>query len=261
MRSCFNPFPSLGKVFWLAGSLLIIGLASVVNPTIGWRWLIRIASIPGILLILVFKVGRARLSAPHHGPGITPGTKRHCPPPPASLGLSLCLPFTTAALSPRGLGKVLMAWGGCRPAAGETSPCRRWLGFALLLQSLWLCCPAVSLQHPRDKVTGQASRRRQVRQGIEKKSQVKYLRSSAGHSVPSSVFTFARAEERSLSIMFTKQMGVRVNCCFPRFAHASEISALDVRAVLFVESDVENPHYSAHGHSSAELWRVQAMQM
>ncbi|NXS71950.1 SVOP protein, partial [Pandion haliaetus] len=55
MCSCFNPFLSLGKVFWLAGSLLIIGLASVVNPTIGWRWLIRIASIPGILLILVFK--------------------------------------------------------------------------------------------------------------------------------------------------------------------------------------------------------------
>ncbi|NXP68388.1 SVOP protein, partial [Chloropsis cyanopogon] len=53
--SCSNPFLSLGKVFWLAGSLLIIGLASVVDPTIGWRWLIRIASIPGILLILVFK--------------------------------------------------------------------------------------------------------------------------------------------------------------------------------------------------------------
>ncbi|KFW89699.1 Putative transporter SVOPL [Phalacrocorax carbo] len=45
----------LSQVFWLAGSLLIIGLAWVVNPTIGWRWLIRIASIPGILLILVFK--------------------------------------------------------------------------------------------------------------------------------------------------------------------------------------------------------------
>ncbi|NXM02814.1 SVOP protein, partial [Tyrannus savana] len=55
MCSCFNSFLSIGKVFWLAGSLLIIGLASVVNPTIGWRWLIRIASIPGILLILVFK--------------------------------------------------------------------------------------------------------------------------------------------------------------------------------------------------------------
>ncbi|NXB15460.1 SVOP protein, partial [Rhagologus leucostigma] len=55
MSSCSKPFLSLGKVFWLAGSLLIIGLASVVNPTIGWRWLIRIASIPGILLILVFK--------------------------------------------------------------------------------------------------------------------------------------------------------------------------------------------------------------
>lgn len=168
MCSCFNPFLSLGKVSWLAGSLLIIGLASVVNPTIGWRWLIRIASIPGILLILVFKVGRARLPPPRHGPGISPGTKRHCPPPPASLGLSLCFPFTTAALSPRGLGTVLMAWGGCRPAAGETSACGRWLGFALLLQSLWLCCPAVSLQHPRDKVIGQASRRRQARQGIEK---------------------------------------------------------------------------------------------
>ncbi|XP_054243055.1 putative transporter SVOPL [Indicator indicator] len=45
----------LSQVFWLVGSLLIIGLGSVVNPTIGWRWLIRIASIPGILLILVFK--------------------------------------------------------------------------------------------------------------------------------------------------------------------------------------------------------------
>ncbi|NXY08689.1 SVOP protein, partial [Pteruthius melanotis] len=55
MSSCSKPFLSLGKVFCLAGSLLIIGLASVMNPTIGWRWLIRIASIPGILLILVFK--------------------------------------------------------------------------------------------------------------------------------------------------------------------------------------------------------------
>ncbi|XP_023394949.1 putative transporter SVOPL isoform X1 [Loxodonta africana] len=45
----------LSQVFWLAGSLLIIGLASVVIPTVGWRWLIRIASIPGIILIMVFK--------------------------------------------------------------------------------------------------------------------------------------------------------------------------------------------------------------
>ncbi|XP_072508709.1 putative transporter SVOPL isoform X1 [Notamacropus eugenii] len=45
----------LSQVFWLAGSLLIIGLAAVINPTIGWRWLIRIASIPGIILILAFK--------------------------------------------------------------------------------------------------------------------------------------------------------------------------------------------------------------
>ncbi|KAM8974737.1 putative transporter SVOPL [Pelodytes ibericus] len=45
----------LSQLFWLAGSLLIIGLGSVVNPTLGWRWLIRFASIPGIILILVFK--------------------------------------------------------------------------------------------------------------------------------------------------------------------------------------------------------------
>ncbi|NWX33324.1 SVOP protein, partial [Notiomystis cincta] len=56
MCSFSKPFLSLGKVFWLAGSLLIIGLASVVNPTIGWRWLIRLASIPGILLTLAFKL-------------------------------------------------------------------------------------------------------------------------------------------------------------------------------------------------------------
>ncbi|XP_051008400.1 putative transporter SVOPL [Acomys russatus] len=45
----------LSQVFWLSGSLLIISLASVVIPTIGWRWLIRIASIPGIILIMAFK--------------------------------------------------------------------------------------------------------------------------------------------------------------------------------------------------------------
>lgn len=45
----------LSQVFWLAGSLLIIGLASVVNPTLGWRWLIRMASLPGIVLLLAFK--------------------------------------------------------------------------------------------------------------------------------------------------------------------------------------------------------------
>ncbi|KAM8815569.1 putative transporter SVOPL isoform 2-T2 [Rhynchonycteris naso] len=46
---------SLSQVFWLAGSLLIIGLASVIIPTVGWRWLIRIASIPGIILIVAFR--------------------------------------------------------------------------------------------------------------------------------------------------------------------------------------------------------------
>lgn len=86
MCACFNSLLSLGKVFWLAGSMLIIGLASVVNPTIGWRWLIRIASIPGILLILMFKVGKASLPVPCHQPGISLGTKRHCPEHPQTWG-------------------------------------------------------------------------------------------------------------------------------------------------------------------------------
>ncbi|KAM9311440.1 putative transporter SVOPL [Gastrophryne carolinensis] len=45
----------LAQLFWLGGSLLVIGVGSVVNPTLGWRWLVRIASIPGIILILVFR--------------------------------------------------------------------------------------------------------------------------------------------------------------------------------------------------------------
>ncbi|KAG8438734.1 hypothetical protein GDO86_005071, partial [Hymenochirus boettgeri] len=42
-------------IFWLTGSLLIIGLGSVVIPSLDWRWLVRFASIPGIVLVLVFK--------------------------------------------------------------------------------------------------------------------------------------------------------------------------------------------------------------
>ncbi|XP_053321241.1 putative transporter SVOPL [Spea bombifrons] len=45
----------LSQVFWLTGSLLIIGLGWVVNPSLGWRWLVRFASIPGIILVIVFK--------------------------------------------------------------------------------------------------------------------------------------------------------------------------------------------------------------
>ncbi|XP_056373955.1 putative transporter SVOPL isoform X1 [Hyla sarda] len=45
----------LSQLFWLGGSLLIIGLGSVVIPTLGWRWLVRFASIPGIILVLVFR--------------------------------------------------------------------------------------------------------------------------------------------------------------------------------------------------------------
>ncbi|KAM4036030.1 putative transporter SVOPL [Anomaloglossus baeobatrachus] len=45
----------LTQLFWLGGSLLIIGLGAVVIPTLGWRWLIRFASIPGIILVLLFK--------------------------------------------------------------------------------------------------------------------------------------------------------------------------------------------------------------
>ncbi|XP_069618935.1 putative transporter SVOPL [Ranitomeya imitator] len=45
----------LTQLFWLGGSLLIIGLGALVIPTMGWRWLIRFASIPAIILVLLFK--------------------------------------------------------------------------------------------------------------------------------------------------------------------------------------------------------------
>ena len=63
--------PSLRQVFWLTGSLLIIGLASMVIPTIGWRWLIRITSIPGIVLTVAFMVTKlmgSLLASPPAGP-------------------------------------------------------------------------------------------------------------------------------------------------------------------------------------------------
>ncbi|XP_059789255.1 putative transporter SVOPL isoform X3 [Balaenoptera ricei] len=61
----------LSQVFWLAGSLLVIGLASVVIPTIGWRWLIRITSIPGVVLTVAFMVTKlmgSLLASPPAGP-------------------------------------------------------------------------------------------------------------------------------------------------------------------------------------------------
>nr|XP_033806626.1 putative transporter SVOPL isoform X2 [Geotrypetes seraphini] len=51
-RGIFLP---LTQIFWLTGSLLVIGLAAVINPIAGWRWLVRTASLPGLVLILVFK--------------------------------------------------------------------------------------------------------------------------------------------------------------------------------------------------------------
>lgn len=186
MCSCFNPILSLGKVFWLAGSLLIIGLASVVNPTIGWRWLIRIASIPGILLILVFKVGRAPLSA---APPLTWCLPRHqqaspfTPCKPGAVLVSSSFhhhsPLTQGTWegpdSLEGMGEVCVLQTSCW---GDVTLWEMaWL--CLALQSPWLRCPVVAFQHPRlqcpgcqrylrTTVMGQALGGRQTRQDVQK---------------------------------------------------------------------------------------------
>ncbi|XP_041110297.1 putative transporter SVOPL [Polyodon spathula] len=45
----------LASFFWLIGSLMVIVLGLAVVPTYGWRWLIRISTIPSIVLIVLFK--------------------------------------------------------------------------------------------------------------------------------------------------------------------------------------------------------------
>lgn len=45
----------LGQIFWLTGSTIEILLAYLIVPTLGWRWLVRISTIPSIILLLVFK--------------------------------------------------------------------------------------------------------------------------------------------------------------------------------------------------------------
>ncbi|XP_041114457.1 putative transporter SVOPL [Polyodon spathula] len=45
----------LASFFWLIGSLMVIVLGLAVVPTYGWRWLIRISTIPSIILIVLFK--------------------------------------------------------------------------------------------------------------------------------------------------------------------------------------------------------------
>lgn len=77
-------FP-LPQVFGLAGSLLITGLASVVIPTIGWRWLICITSIPGILLLMAFMVTKlmgSLLASPSSWPSglVAPQISFSCSP-------------------------------------------------------------------------------------------------------------------------------------------------------------------------------------
>ncbi|XP_067907148.1 putative transporter SVOPL isoform X2 [Heterodontus francisci] len=45
----------LGQIFWLMGSTIEILLAYLIIPTLGWRWLVRISTIPSIILLVVFK--------------------------------------------------------------------------------------------------------------------------------------------------------------------------------------------------------------
>ncbi|XP_069758707.1 putative transporter SVOPL [Narcine bancroftii] len=45
----------LGQIFWLTGSTAEILLAYLIVPTLGWRWLVRISTLPSIILLVVFK--------------------------------------------------------------------------------------------------------------------------------------------------------------------------------------------------------------
>lgn len=199
MCSCSKPFLSLGKVFWLAGSLLIIGLASVVNPTMGWRWLIRIASITGILLILVFKVGKSPLPTPCYS-ATALMSPQALPSTPCILGLFLC-PFSTSVLSPSGLGR------SCSPGRGRGD----LAGDGLALHRFQ--CPGCQ-QYPGVVVMGQTPR---GRQDVKKD-----LQSNAGHSTRPSVFTFSS----SLSKVFTECQGKpqppQASFCFRKISLAHE---------------------------------------
>ncbi|XP_014349044.2 putative transporter SVOPL [Latimeria chalumnae] len=45
----------LSQIFWLLGSVLVVVLGSGIIPGIGWRWLVRICTIPSIFIIIGFK--------------------------------------------------------------------------------------------------------------------------------------------------------------------------------------------------------------
>ncbi|XP_062914333.1 putative transporter SVOPL isoform X3 [Mobula hypostoma] len=45
----------LGQIFWLTGSTIEILLAYLIIPTLGWQWLVRISTLPSIILLVVFK--------------------------------------------------------------------------------------------------------------------------------------------------------------------------------------------------------------
>ncbi|XP_062861353.1 putative transporter SVOPL [Trichomycterus rosablanca] len=46
----------LASIFWMLGSMLIIILGMTVVPTMGWRWMIRLSVIPGVVLIGLFQL-------------------------------------------------------------------------------------------------------------------------------------------------------------------------------------------------------------
>ncbi|XP_051886481.1 putative transporter SVOPL isoform X2 [Pristis pectinata] len=51
----------LGQIFWLTGSTIEVLLAYLIVPTLGWRWLVRISTIPSIVLLVVFKARRGSI--------------------------------------------------------------------------------------------------------------------------------------------------------------------------------------------------------
>ena len=44
------------QISWAAGTMFEIVLASIVIPTLGWRWLLVLSAIPSLFIIVLLKV-------------------------------------------------------------------------------------------------------------------------------------------------------------------------------------------------------------
>ena len=49
------------QFFWAFGSAFLVGTSLIVMPTLGWRWLLGIATVPVAIFVILCKVSKASL--------------------------------------------------------------------------------------------------------------------------------------------------------------------------------------------------------